>query len=67
MRGANAYVPPGARKSGQAGSTPPAGGKQDVPRVSVNAPDGTAVPGDKDKDKADAAKGTAASGTNKVL
>lgn len=66
VRGANAYVPPGARKSGQ-GPTPPAGGKQDVPKVSVNAPDGTAVSGDKEKEKADAARTTAAAGTSKVL
>ncbi|KAF7312280.1 LsmAD domain-containing protein [Mycena indigotica] len=35
VRGANAYVPPGARK--------PDGAKSDVPKVSVNGPDGTSV------------------------
>ncbi|KAJ7593101.1 hypothetical protein C8J56DRAFT_930391 [Mycena floridula] len=34
VRGTNAYVPPGARKPGS---------KSDVPAVSVNGPDGTAV------------------------
>ncbi|TFY60445.1 hypothetical protein EVJ58_g5137 [Rhodofomes roseus] len=69
VRGANAYVPPGARKVGQGGPTPPAGAKQDIPRVAVNSPDGTAVPGDKEKEKekaADAAKtGSPAPGANK--
>ncbi|TBU26223.1 LsmAD domain-containing protein [Dichomitus squalens] len=41
VRGANAYVPPGARKTGSA-TTPPA--KSEVPKVAVNAPDGAAVP-----------------------
>ncbi|KAI0833465.1 LsmAD domain-containing protein [Trametes gibbosa] len=40
VRGANAYVPPGARK----GTTPTGGPvKADVPKVAVNAPDGSAV------------------------
>ncbi|KAI0649125.1 hypothetical protein C8Q79DRAFT_493325 [Trametes meyenii] len=44
VRGANAYVPPGARKAGTGptATTPPA--KADLPKVAVNAPDGTAVP-----------------------
>ncbi|KAI0325548.1 hypothetical protein GY45DRAFT_1260697 [Cubamyces sp. BRFM 1775] len=48
VRGANAYIPPGARKAnaGAASSanatTPPA--KADLPKVAVNAPDGAAVP-----------------------
>ncbi|KZT20164.1 hypothetical protein NEOLEDRAFT_1141136 [Neolentinus lepideus HHB14362 ss-1] len=41
VRGANAYVPPGARKQGGVGAPAPV--KTDVPKVSVNAPDGTAV------------------------
>ncbi|KAH9850336.1 hypothetical protein C2E23DRAFT_322598 [Lenzites betulinus] len=40
VRGANAYVPPGARK----GSTPTGGPvKADLPKVAVNAPDGATV------------------------
>ncbi|KZT73682.1 hypothetical protein DAEQUDRAFT_721755 [Daedalea quercina L-15889] len=67
VRGANAYVPPGARKPGQPGPAPTPGAKQDVPRVAVNAPDGTAVSSDKEKEKAaDVAKaGSPAPGTNK--
>ena len=41
MRGANAYVPPGARKTA-ASVTPPV--KSELPKVAVNAPDGAAVP-----------------------
>ncbi|KAH9945455.1 uncharacterized protein BXZ73DRAFT_96444 [Epithele typhae] len=42
VRGANAYVPPGARgKSQGPATTPPA--KSEVPKVAVNAPDGTSV------------------------
>ena len=41
MRGANAYVPPGARKVQGPAVTPPA--KSEVPKVAVNAPDGTTV------------------------
>ncbi|KAI0775226.1 LsmAD domain-containing protein [Trametes elegans] len=42
VRGANAYVPPGARKGTPTAATPT--GKPDLPKVAVNAPDGTAVP-----------------------
>ncbi|RDX57316.1 hypothetical protein OH76DRAFT_1334558 [Lentinus brumalis] len=41
VRSANAYVPPGARK-GTTSATPPA--KSEIPKVAVNAPDGSAVP-----------------------
>ena len=41
MRGANAYVPPGARKTATS-VTPPV--KSELPKVAVNAPDGAAVP-----------------------
>jgi hypothetical protein len=47
VRGTNAYVPPGARKGipGSAGPVPPASGlKVEVPKVSINAPDGAALP-----------------------
>ncbi|OSX58862.1 hypothetical protein POSPLADRAFT_1067357 [Postia placenta MAD-698-R-SB12] len=44
VRGANAYVPPGARKTNSAS---PGQGKQEVPKVAVNAPDGSAVSADK--------------------
>ncbi|KAI0787704.1 hypothetical protein C8Q74DRAFT_1366536 [Fomes fomentarius] len=43
VRGANAYVPPGARKSGAAVTTTTPPTKTEVPKVAVNAPDGTAV------------------------
>lgn len=45
VRGTNAYVPPGARKSGPAGNNaapPPAAAE--IPKVSVNGPDGTTLP-----------------------
>ncbi|OSD06559.1 hypothetical protein PYCCODRAFT_946515 [Trametes coccinea BRFM310] len=42
VRGANAYVPPGARKANANATTPPA--KTELPKVAVNAPDGSAVP-----------------------
>ncbi|KAJ7274423.1 hypothetical protein B0H12DRAFT_1228157 [Mycena haematopus] len=44
VRGNNAYVPPGARKTG--GDTAPAGiaAKADIPKLAVNGPDGTSVP-----------------------
>ncbi|KAF8149936.1 hypothetical protein B0H34DRAFT_731793 [Crassisporium funariophilum] len=47
VRGQNAYVPPGARKTG--GGPPSAdnvvnAAKADVPKLSVNGPDGTTVP-----------------------
>ncbi|KAI1797138.1 LsmAD domain-containing protein [Ganoderma leucocontextum] len=41
VRGANAYVPPGARKTTGNPTTPPA--KSELPKVAVNAPDGSAV------------------------
>lgn len=37
IRGANAYIPPGARKSGSVEDAP----KPDIPKVSINGPDGT--------------------------
>ncbi|KAJ3486449.1 hypothetical protein NLI96_g4251 [Meripilus lineatus] len=57
VRGANAYVPPGARKTnpgaGSASATPkdaptpttstPTGTKPEIPKVSINAPDGSTV------------------------
>lgn len=36
VRGTNAYIPPGARKSGIAEDAP----KPDIPKVSINGPDG---------------------------
>ncbi|KAF7374915.1 LsmAD domain-containing protein [Mycena sanguinolenta] len=44
VRGKDAYVPPGARKTG--GDTAPAGNvaKTDIPKLAVNGPDGTSVP-----------------------
>lgn len=44
VRGQNAYIPPGARRQGTApasGTSPPS--KTDVPKVSVNGPDGAPV------------------------
>ncbi|KAF9645012.1 hypothetical protein BDM02DRAFT_3173795 [Thelephora ganbajun] len=38
-RGADAYIPPGARKAGVIGETP----QLDIPKVSINGPDGTTV------------------------
>ena len=38
VRGQNAYVPPGARKNPNVGKLP------DIPKVAVNAPDGSSVP-----------------------
>lgn len=51
VRGSNAYIPPGARKQQQqqqpGSSGPPAinspPSKTDIPKVSVNGPDGTAA------------------------
>lgn len=43
VRGTNAYVPPGARKSVSNGATPGDAPKPDIPKVSVNGPDGTSV------------------------
>ncbi|KAJ6619738.1 hypothetical protein B0H10DRAFT_2024730 [Mycena sp. CBHHK59/15] len=44
VRGNNAYVPPGARRTGA--MSPPAGNaaKADIPKLAVNGPDGTSVP-----------------------
>lgn len=56
VRSSGAYVPPGARKIPV--SPPATGGKSDIPRVAVNAPDGAAIP-----DKAGSPAPTA---TNKV-
>lgn len=43
VRGNNAYVPPGARRTG---ALSPVGNaaKGDIPKLSVNGPDGTSVP-----------------------
>ena len=44
VRGTNAYVPPGARKPSV---LPPPGNnvaKAEIPKVSVNGPDGTSIP-----------------------
>jgi hypothetical protein len=48
VRSSNAYVPPGARKNSVAAATPSAPGSAtvkvpDVPKVSINAPDGSNV------------------------
>ena len=52
VRGSNAYIPPGARKQQQLQQQPGFAGtsainspppKPDIPKVSVNTPDGTAV------------------------
>ncbi|KZT00786.1 uncharacterized protein LAESUDRAFT_665282 [Laetiporus sulphureus 93-53] len=45
VRSANAYVPPGARKGNASAPTKPE--KQALPKVSVEAPDGSSVPTDK--------------------
>jgi len=39
VRGANAYIPPGARKAGGIEEAP----KSDIPKVSINGPDGATV------------------------
>lgn len=41
VRGANAYVPPGARKAGGGAPTAAAAAKPEIPKVSVNGPDGS--------------------------
>ena len=43
VRGQNAYVPPGARKTGTGPENVVSSAKGDVPKVSVNGPDGTSV------------------------
>lgn len=46
VRGSNAYIPPGARKQQQqqqSSSTTASVPKTDLPKVSVNGPEGTAV------------------------
>ncbi|KAF5391677.1 hypothetical protein D9757_002350 [Collybiopsis confluens] len=46
VRGSNAYVPPGARKPGVAAAAPTGStnaAKPDIPKVSVNGPDGVTV------------------------
>lgn len=45
IRSANAYVPPGARRSGNGAVTPTSANqpKADAPKVAVNGPDGTPV------------------------
>ncbi|KAI0635916.1 hypothetical protein C8Q77DRAFT_1155659 [Trametes polyzona] len=44
VRGANAYVPPGARKTNPPANAGAAPTKTDLPKVAINAPDGSAVP-----------------------
>ncbi|KAF8486095.1 hypothetical protein DFH94DRAFT_710449 [Russula ochroleuca] len=49
VRGSNAYIPPGARKNTPLATATPASGSAavkgpDVPKVSINAPDGSSVP-----------------------
>ncbi|KAG6873940.1 hypothetical protein C0995_008979 [Termitomyces sp. Mi166 len=51
VRGQNAYIPPGARKQAQAAVPPPTSNtaaastaNADIPRVSVNGPDGATLP-----------------------
>jgi len=39
VRGANAYIPPGARRTGVAEE----GSKPDIPKVSINGPDGATL------------------------
>jgi hypothetical protein len=39
VRGANAYIPPGARRPGFVDDAP----KSDIPKVSINGPDGTTL------------------------
>ena len=39
VRGANAYIPPGARRAGAIEEAP----KSDIPKVSINGPDGATV------------------------
>lgn len=43
VRGTNAYVPPGARRSGAMSPPVTNAAKPDIPKVAVNGPDGTAV------------------------
>jgi hypothetical protein len=43
VRGSNAYVPPGARRQGLHAATSSVP-KAEIPKVSVNAPDGAVVP-----------------------
>jgi hypothetical protein len=42
VRSSGAYVPPGARKTPL--SPPASATKSDIPKVSVNAPDGASIP-----------------------
>ncbi len=49
VRGSNAYIPPGARKNLPVATATPASGSatvkgSDVPKVSINAPDGSNIP-----------------------
>ncbi|KAH7907134.1 hypothetical protein BJ138DRAFT_534555 [Hygrophoropsis aurantiaca] len=43
VRGTNAYVPPGARKQNSTGSVASPSPKPEIPKVSINGPDGTPV------------------------
>jgi PAB1-binding protein PBP1 len=43
VRGSNAYVPPGARKQSVNAATPANAPKTEIPKVSVNAPDGAVI------------------------
>ena len=60
VRGTGAYVPPGARKTPLSPPPPTSTTKADIPKVAVNAPDGTSIP-----DKAPSPAPTATS-ANKV-
>ena len=72
VRGQNAYVPPGARKTGAA-SDNVVSTKGDVPKVSVNGPDGTSVaaqaqspPSSKEVSPAPPTSGSVSNPTDKV-
>ena len=64
VRGANAYVPPGARKAGTPSATAPAKAA-DVPKVAINGPDGAAVTSQAET-SASSSKGTSPAPSSKV-
>lgn len=66
MRGTNAYVPPGARR-GNSGPSPAAvGPKVEVPKVSVNAPDGATLQQAQSPPSSSKAPSPAPTNSNKV-
>ena len=74
VRGQNAYVPPGARKTGAGPESVISSAKGDVPKVSVNGPDGTAIAAQaqspsssKEPSPAPAAAGSVSNATDKVI